>query len=445
MGASGEPRDQTPAPAAVRHFDIMEYVVDGNTVLQTPEIEEAVYPYLGESRTADDVDMARKALEDIYQKHGFQTVQVSIPEQGVETGVVHLQVVENPVGRLRVVDAKYHLPSEIKETAPSLAEGKVANYNEVQKDIAALNQQASMKVTPAFKAGTAPGTVDVDLKVEDTPPWHASLEVNNQYNLDTTPLRLVGNVSYDNLWQLGHSISLTYLIAPEEPSNAKVLSGTYLFPLPGTNISFLVYGVKSDSNVAALAGTDVIGQGNIEGLRAILPLPGSNNYFQSLTVGLDRKDLTQNVVTLGQPSNAPVLYYPVTLAYHGGLTEGEAQTLFDASLNFAIAGLGSDSTKTDPQRYNASRQYFYLRAAASRVQPLFDGITLFAKLGGQISGDPLLSGEQLSAGGVSSVRRVPRGGASWRLRLHRHSRGAQPLLRQSGLTADQRLARPCLF
>lgn len=410
LGAAADTNDKTvtgpPAPAAtaVRHFDIMEYVVDGNTVLSIPDIEEAVYPFLGENRTADDVDNASKALEQAYQKHGFHTVQVSIPQQGVETGIIHLQVVENPVGRLRVVDSKYHLPSEIKETAPSVAEGKVINMNDVQKDIVALNTQPGMKVTPQLKAGAAPGTVDVDLKVEDSPPLHASLEVNNQYNLDTTPLRLVGSVSYDDLWQLGHSFSLTYEMAPEDLGNAKILSGTYLFHLPESQISFLVYGVKSDSNVAALAGTDVIGRGNIEGLRAILPLPGSTDFFQSLTVGIDRKDLAQNVVTLNTPANAPILYYPVTLAYHGALSEGEAQTSFDAALNFALPGLGSDSTKIDAQRYNASRQYLYFRASASRLQPLPEGMVLYAKLAGQITGDPLVSSEQLAEGGVNNVR-----------------------------------------
>jgi hemolysin activation/secretion protein len=393
-----------PDKAAARHFDILEYVVDGNTVLDVPDIEEAVYPFLGEGRTADDVDGARKALQDVYQKHGFQTVQVSIPQQGVETGIIHLQVAENPVGRLRVVDSKYHLLSEIKATAPSVAEGKVINMQDVQKDIVALNEQPDLKVTPQLKAGAAPGTVDVDLKVQDNPPLHASLEVNNQYNQDTTPLRLVGTVSYDNLWQAGHSVSLTYQVAPEDLGNAKVLSGSYLFRVPDTQISVLAYGVKSDSNVAALAGTDVIGRGNIEGLRTILTLPGDAGFFQSLTVGLDRKDLAQNVVTGGQPSNAPVLYYPVTLAYHGALTEGETQTLIDASLDFALAGLGSDSTKVDSQRYNASRQYFYARAGVTRIEPLPWGMTLFGKVDGQITADPLLSSEQFSEGGVNSVR-----------------------------------------
>ena len=409
VAPAAPPPAQSAATAAVRHFDIMEYVVDGNTVLQAPDIEEAVYPFLGESRTADDVDKARSALQDVYLKRGFQTVQVSIPAQGVETGIIHLEVTENAVGRLRVVDSKYHLPSEIKETAQSVAEGKVVNSNDVQKDIVALNQQASLKVAPQLKAGSVPGTVDVDLKVVDTPPWHANLEVNNQNNQNTVPLRLVGSVSYDNLWQLGHSVSLSYQVAPQNPSDAKVFSGSYLAPIPDTPISLLAYGVKSDSDVAAIAGTDVVGRGNIEGLRAILSLPGTTDFFQSLTIGIDRKDLSQNVVTGGAPSNAPVLYYPITLAYHGARIDGDPQkggteTDFDASLNFALPGLGSDSTKVDNQRYNASRQYFYLRAGVSRIQPLPWGMSLFGKLDGQITADPLVSSEQLSAGGVGDVR-----------------------------------------
>jgi hemolysin activation/secretion protein len=395
---------QTAATGVARHFDIMEYVVDGNTVLAVPDIEEAVYPFLGEARTADDVDKARKALEEAYQKHGFQTVQVSIPQQGVESGIVHLQVAENPVGRLRVVDAQYHLPSAIKATAPSVAEGKVIDMAAVQKDIVALNQSPGLRVTPQLKAGKDPGTVDVDLKVEDTLPLHASLEINDQHNQDTTPLRLVGTVGYDNLWQLGHSLSLTYEIAPEDQRDAKVFSGSYLARIPDSPVSLLVYGIKSDSDVAALASTDVIGRGNIFGLRAVVNLPGGDGFFQSVTAGIDRKDLTQNVLTLNVPSNAPVLYYPVTLAYHASLTGGGAETQLDASLNFSVAGLGSNSTKFDTQRYDALRQYFYLKAGASRLQPLGGGYALFARIDGQITGDSLLSSEQLSAGGANSVR-----------------------------------------
>jgi len=408
------PSDAASDPAA-RRFDILEYVVDGNTVLSVPEIEEAVYPFLGESRTADDVDLARKALEEVYQGRGYQAVQVSIPQQGVDNGIIHLQVAENPVGRLRVVASKYHLPSEIKDTAPSLAEGKVVNMKAVQEDITALNQSADLKVTPQLKAGKAPGTVDVDLQVDDSLPFHGSVELNNEYNQSTQPLRVVGSVSYDNLWGVGHSISASYQIAPQNPSDGKVFSGNYTARIPGTPVTLQAYGIASDSDVAAIAGTDVVGRGNIEGVRAIVDLPGTDRYFQTVTAGIDRKDMTQDVVTHSGPKSsdtttrAPVLYYPFSLAYHGSLVDGDpkaggTETDFDASANFAVQGLGSDSTKFDVQRYNASKQYFYFKAGVSRTQPLPDDLVLFARIDGQITGDPLLSGEQLSAGGVTSVR-----------------------------------------
>jgi hemolysin activation/secretion protein len=407
---SAQKQSASPAAAAAEHhFDIMEYVVDGNTVLAVPDIEEAVYPFLGESRTTDDVDGARKALEQVYQSRGYQTVQVSIPQQGVDSGIVHLQVIENPVGRLRVVDSKYHLPSEIKETAPAIAEGKVLNMKDVQNDIVALNQEPGLKVTPQLKAGKVPGTVDVDLQVEDSLPLHGSVELNNQYNQSTQPLRVVGSLNYDNLWGIGHSISASYQTAPQNQSDAEVFSGTYLAHIPDTQLSLLAYGVASNSDVAALAGTDVIGRGNIVGLRGILNLPGTDHFFQSTTIGIDRKDLTQNVVTGGIPSNAPVLYYPITLAYHASRIDGDpkaggTETDVDVSANFALAGLGSDSAKFDPQRFNALKQYFYFKAGITRTQPLPYGMVLFGKLDGQITGDSLLSSEQLSAGGESSVR-----------------------------------------
>jgi hemolysin activation/secretion protein len=392
------------APKPEPHFDILEFVIDGNTVLPATELEEAVYPFLGEDRVASDVDRAREALERLYRERGYQTVQVSIPRQGVENKIIHLQIVENPVGRLRVVDSKYHLPSEIKQNAPAFAEGTVPNLNAVQKDIVALNQSADLKVTPRLKAGAAPGTVDVDLQVEDTLPLHASIEINNQHNQQTSALRTSATVSYDNLWQLGHSASFTYQVAPQNRDDAEVYSASYLWRIPRSDWSFLAYGVKSNSDVAALATTDVIGKGSIFGARAIVNLPGSDTFFQSLTMGVDRKDLSQNVITAGVPANAPVLYYPVSIAYSPVWRDDDLSTQVNASLNFALPGLGSDSRKFDVQRFDAQRQYFYFKTLVSRTQPLAWGTQLFVRFEGQIGNGPLLSSEQMSAGGVNTVR-----------------------------------------
>src|SRR5262245_31273574 len=405
-GVSAPAATSAPSPAMVpadRRFDILEYVIDGNTVLSVPDVEETVYPFLGESRNAADVDKAREALEQIYRTKGFQTVQVFIPEQGIESGIIHLQVVENPIGRLRVVDSKYHSLERIRERAPSLAEGRVLNTNDVQKDIVALNQQPDLTVTPRLKVGEVPGTVDVDLQVQDRLPVHSSVELNNQYSQHTSELRVLASVGFDNLWQAGHSINLSYQIAPLKPADAEVLSGTYIFRVPDTPVTVLAYAVKSDSDVAVLSGTDVIGRGEIFGARALISLPGRDGFVHSLSTGFDRKNLTQNVRTAGQPSNAPVLYYPGTIAYAATWRNAETVTQVGASLNFALP-LGSRNDEFDAQRFDARRQYFYLRGEFSHERPLGSNFVLFEKFAGQITGDSLISSEQLSAGGANTVR-----------------------------------------
>jgi hemolysin activation/secretion protein len=120
-------------------------------------------------------------------------VYVEVPQQTGGRGIIYLKVVEAPVGRLRVKGSRYFLPSKIKAQADSMAEGTVPNFNEITKDIQALNRWRDRKITPELRAGVVPGTVDIDLNVEDKLPLHGSLELNNQYNANTVPLRLSGS------------------------------------------------------------------------------------------------------------------------------------------------------------------------------------------------------------------------------------------------------------
>ena len=94
---------------------IKQYRVVGTKVLPRGEVEGVVYPYLGPGRTAQDVEEARAALEKAYRDNGFQTVSVIVPLQHATNGVVVLQVIEQPVGRLRVKGSRYFDIAAIKK------------------------------------------------------------------------------------------------------------------------------------------------------------------------------------------------------------------------------------------------------------------------------------------------------------------------------------------
>jgi len=64
--------------------------------------------------------------------------------------------VEQKVGRLRVRGSRWFSPEKIKRQAPSMAEGTVPNFNEVQRDLIALNKWPDRRITPDLKPGAAP-------------------------------------------------------------------------------------------------------------------------------------------------------------------------------------------------------------------------------------------------------------------------------------------------
>jgi hypothetical protein len=96
-------------PAAPQRFDIDDFAVQGADKLPEIDIEEAIYPFLGPNKSADDVEKARAALEKAYHDKGYQTVSVSVPEQNAQRKVITLKVTELKVGRLRVKNSRYSM------------------------------------------------------------------------------------------------------------------------------------------------------------------------------------------------------------------------------------------------------------------------------------------------------------------------------------------------
>jgi hemolysin activation/secretion protein len=403
LSATGSARADTAV-----HFDLTEIRVEGSTVLPQDDVEEAVYPFLGPDKTSADVEHARAALEDLYQKRGFVTVSVSIPTQHVSTsgGVVILQAVERPIGRLRVVGARYFLPSDVRRGAPSLAPGTVPNTHAISRDLIALNTFSDRQVQPNLKPGRHPDTVDADLDVTDTFPLHGSLELNNRYNADTTRLRLSASLSYDNFFQRGDVGNVAYQVAPENVADAEVTSASYLFHIPSSQLSVLFTYLHSNSNVTALATTDVVGRGTTAGFRVLVPLGSTASFSQSLSAGWDYKRYFEldTFASTNSKTYAPVTYYPLSGTYAASWTADKSTTDLTIGLEFGLSAFGSGLAAFDNKAANAQPGFAIARASLARQQDLPYGMQAWGSVTGQLSNDTLVSSEQLPIGGVDSVR-----------------------------------------
>ena len=391
-------------PAAT-HLFIKEYRVRGVHKLQQIEVEEAVYPFLGADRGPEDIEQARAALEKAYQAKAYQTVSVSVPSQRGAHGIIVLQVTESPIGRLRVHGSRYFSLKRIKEAAPSLAEGGVPNFNAVTRDVVALNALPDRRITPSLKAGVIPGTVDVDLNVQDTFPLHGSVELNNRYSAGTTPLRLNVSASYNNLWQLGHSLGGSIQVAPENINDVKVFSGYYVMRFAEPSwLTLIAQGVKQESNVSTLGSIATAGRGEVIGARAIITLPPGTDFFHSITLGFDYKHFNQVTTIAAITEPAPITYYPFSANYAATWTTKSSVTNANAGLTFNVRGPGSSAQELDLNRFKADSNFVYLRSDISHQHDLPGHFQFFGRVQGQVSDQPLVNSEQFAGGGLGTVR-----------------------------------------
>lgn len=388
-------------------FDVWEFQVSGNTVLDAREIEKTVYPFLGPQRAVADVEQARQALEQLYRDAGYGTVVVNIPEQDVEEGMVRLEVLEGAVDRLVVTGAEWFSPERIRQAVPSLAEGSVPLLPEVQQELAALNAaSADRSVAPVLRPGRFPGTVEVELNVDDQLPLHGFIELNDRYTRDTSRTRLSAGLSYDNLWQRQHSASIGYQTAPQETDEVKVLYGTYTARLPGGRWLASGYAVTSDSAVSTVGTLGVIGKGQIYGARFIRPLPMLGSGFQRATLGIDYKDFDESILLTGnQPVfETPVSYgvlsaaWTITFPADGRLTE------FSVNGVYGPRFLGNDTDEFAVKRVGARPSFAHLGLSLSHEQDGWQSTRVRMLLGAQIADSPLISNEQFAVGGVATVR-----------------------------------------
>lgn len=390
-----------------RVFDVWEIAVDGNSVIEDSDIQEALAPYLGIGKTVHDVDKAREALASLYREMGFQTVSVGIAVESRKTiadGLIILKVDEGRIHKLSISGARYFSVDQIRAQAPSLKEGVVPDFEAVQKEVAELDRLADRQVSPSLKRDEATGNLDVDIEVTDSLPLHGMFEINNRYSSGTTHFRATAMLSYDNMWQRGDGFSLMMQTAPEQQNDGTVLFASYLARFADPGFTLQLTALKSDSDVAAVGGTNVIGSGKSAGIKGIWQLSLMRQWVQGISFGVEYKDFENDVLLGGSKLETPLKYYPLNFTYNAAKQHDSGSSRYEINLMSLLPRLGSNTAAIDKSRYAARQQMHALRGSAAWTFYLPKSFEAATNISAQITDVPLVSNEQISAGGMDSVR-----------------------------------------
>jgi hemolysin activation/secretion protein/AraC-like DNA-binding protein len=249
LGLPAFGQTNSAATNSAPHFRVDKYVVEGNTIL-SPSAVGGIFTNVpnafGTNVTIDAILAAAGDLQAAYRARGFMTVKVWLPPQKLTNAVVKVSVTEAPLVAINVEGNRYFSSNNVMRALPDLRTNILLNAKIFQRELDQANLSRDRSIYPVIGPGPEPGTSELTLKVKDTLPWHARLEVNNQATPATPDMRASFSSQYDNLWDLEHQIGLQYNFSfdqfkggnnysslPFDEPQVANYSGYYRLPLGG--------------------------------------------------------------------------------------------------------------------------------------------------------------------------------------------------------------------
>jgi hemolysin activation/secretion protein len=134
-------------------------------------------------------------------------------------------------------------------------------------------------------------------------------------------------------------------------------------------------------------------------------LPRIGNLESRILWGLDYKAYKTGISGVGTPIANDVTVRPFSIGYAGAVSDGAAETAFNATIARNIPG-GDNGHSADFNnvRAGASSSYAVLRYSASYAYGFASDWQARLVFSGQYTNDALVPGEQFGAGGAASVR-----------------------------------------
>jgi hemolysin activation/secretion protein len=409
------------AQGETERFDINRFEVVGNSLLNPAEVEAAVSPFAGVKRDYGDVQGALEALELLYRGKGYSAVQVIVPEQELDRGIVKLQVVEAKVGSLKIEGNLEFDDANIRRSLPALRPGTSPNTSEIAANVQLANENPAKQVDVVLHVAEQEGLIDAEVSVAETPPRKLFVTMDNTGNDSTGNYRLGVGFQDANVFGKDHVFSASYITAPEKSNKVEVFSLSYRIPLYqlGDSIDLII--AKSDVNAGTaqtVAGPlQFSGRGDIYGLRYNQLLKRRGELSHRIVYGLDQKEF-DNACSLGDFGAAgcgaaanSVTTRPFTLTYSGNLQRPGLISDFFVTYAQNIPGTGrgkaEDFAAVRPSPAGgagATANFKAVRFGGSITHAYASDWQSRVALSAQYSGDSLVPGEQFGIAGSTAVR-----------------------------------------
>jgi hemolysin activation/secretion protein len=394
-----------PDGVSIESAGAWRVVQHGVPLLDGPEFQALLHPYIGKVFTLADITKLRQQVIKYLAEHDHPFVNATVPPQNVDSGVVQVVVTEYRLGKIDVVGAKYFSKDTIRRMS-NLKPGQVITSSQVTENANLLNSNPFMTPDVNFKEGAVPGTTDMEVKVTDRRPLRVYAGFDNQGVRSLGLEEYLAGINWGNAFGTGMVASYQFT----HSVSGRFTSHSFDDVIPVSSVdSVQVFGSYGTLRPLIAEGFDNQGHNAMASVRYVrtLPIWGHGLSNVHLRIGYDFKFTDNNLEFVTIPliaAAAEVHQFPVIL--DGVQTDRFGQTAVENDLIYAPGRMTARNTDAAFQSLvvGASASYVYDKLSITRTTRLPKNVTWIVRGIFQQSNQILPYTEQLGGGGVGSVR-----------------------------------------
>ena len=387
-------------------------VMASSELLRKPQFADRMRKFFGKPVTLGGLDEISREVINYFREQGFPVVNVVVPQQTVKDGVIQILAIEARVGRVKVENARWFRPDNIRKEV-NLREGDKIDANQLQDDMNWLNTNPFRTADLKFEPGEKEGTTDLVIDVKDRLPLRFYTTYDD-YGIDLTGKnRQSLGLNLGNLFSLDHQMGFQYTTSWKDLFNSmNAYSGSYLIPLPWRN-SLTVFGSYTDSQAELVPGQNFEGDSWQMSGRYNVPLPTLEPVNHACYVGLDFKQSSnaflvfgQNIATGAGSGLAPFSIFQLTAGYNASVPDDLGLTSLELGGFYSPGGVSGWNSTAQFQQVvpNSCASYVYGKFNLNRTFVLPYKFTLSGNFNGQLSSTALMPTEEYGLGGYNTVR-----------------------------------------
>jgi hemolysin activation/secretion protein len=388
-------------PAGGRTVVVSEFRFQGNSVFTDDELGALLRGYTGRPVTLLELYEAADTVAGRYVREGFTLASVNVPAQRVEDGIVYLEVVEGRIGRISVEGVTRYRNHVIQGALDPLRTGRLYRGNELEQGLRRLNTLPGLTTRAVLQPGEHYGTSDIVIRGTER-HVQGSVFADNYGRRSIGEYRVGAALDFNNPLRAADQLRLLALHA----EGGLLEYGYVEYSIPagyqGQRVAFSYGHAEFEVGEGEFAGL-VTGRNRVGRIVTEVPVVHTRDRRLRFSAGVKGTRADSDLLGLLQRGTE------ITLLELGGVyirrDPGRVVTQFSGGLSTNFRKLErADLATADAV---GKKQRLRLEIDVLNLAPLFGPVSLFSRINGVYSPDPLVDTEQLSLGGPSGIRAYP--------------------------------------